>query len=463
MKLQNKILFLIIVPLQFLLAQNSQPFLKDFDNLKIAKVPLIGKWLGPRDIFKHRLRTLAKWQKSNPLEMYQELRDFRPVANMSKIPGLKLGINSPDTIYLSKRVDIIETMEQPGIFTVLPYSRKMKALGGHMLAADETDFNNIEKPWMRSLMPHSDIAKIKIILEEIINETLKEISVKKTGLTDFNLVDDFARKVPAKFADKYFGFPGPDLKTLYRWSRTTQENYFHNLRNNKKIIKRSKNSEQEMVKYGQKLLSNPETLVEDSILKRLLLSNEVARNEITEERVLVNIIGAIIGSIETTQTAFIYALQELSRRPHFFELAKIAAKNNDDEKLAQLIWEALRFNPINPAMVRVAIKDAVVGKASGHPREIKKGTLILLGIQSAMFDESQIENPREFRIDRPYEINLNFGYGHHRCLGEMINLIQLPLMIKKMILQKNFQLLPEAKKKKSKSPFPENLRAQFLI
>ena len=48
----------------------------------------------------------------------------------------------------------------------------------------------------------------------------------------WNVVSQLTRKVPVQLCGEYFGFPGPDLATMMRWSRTVNLNFFFNVANN---------------------------------------------------------------------------------------------------------------------------------------------------------------------------------------------------------------------------------------
>jgi cytochrome P450 len=460
-----KIYYVLLIAIftQLVAAKEQLSFLEELDQLPGGQLPFVGQLIRTKDPLKHRLRVMTKWQKKNPMIMHQELRNNRPIAKLSSIPNLMFDYRSPETVLVSKREDVIQIFSQPSIFTVQVYGNRMKGINGHMLSTDETSFNLIEKPWMRKLMPREDAVRIEVMLTKISEDVLTEIQSQKTS--KFNLVKDYARKIPAIFSEKYFGFPAPDLKTLYRWSKTTQRNYFHNILNNPLIRLQSNRSEKEMIAYGKQLIlkiKNNPTYLQDTILAKMLRSNEVSEKELTEERVLINIIGAFVGSIETTQTAFINVLEELYKRPNYLSIAQKAAQDNDLKLLAQIAWEALRFNPINPMMIRYVTKDVTfkpVGYPEVEPVHFKKGSTILLGLQSAMFDESLINKPNKFMLNRNFDTYFHFGYGHHRCLGEMINMIQIPLMLKQVLKIKNFKV--HSFRKKGSSPFPENIPASI--
>ena len=47
-----------------------------------------------------------------------------------------------------------------------------------------------------------------------------------------------------------------------------------------------------------------------------------------------------------------------------------------------------------------------------------------------MMDETELDNPREFRLDRPAHHYLHFGWGIHQCLGKYISQVQVTQIVK---------------------------------
>jgi hypothetical protein len=62
-------------------------------------------------------------------------------------------------------------------------------------------------------------------------------SVKKQlyAQNQIEVVSTLSRRVPIQLTGEYFGFPGPDLASMFRWARATQYDMFHNLDNDPKV------------------------------------------------------------------------------------------------------------------------------------------------------------------------------------------------------------------------------------
>ena len=53
---------------------------------------------------------------------------------------------------------------------------------------------------------------------------------------------------------------------------------------------------------------------------------------------------------------------------------------------------------------------------------------------------------------------MHFGYGHHECIGKYIGLVQIPEVVKRVILRPGVRLIPapEGKIDFKGGPFPES-------
>jgi cytochrome P450 len=64
---------------------------------------------------------------------------------------------------------------------------------------------------------------------------------------------------------------------------------------------------------------------------------------------------------------------------------------------------------------RIAAADYTVAAGTSRAKTIPQGSLVLAALQSAMFDSNNIDEPSEFRIDRPPYTYMLFGYGLTRA------------------------------------------------
>jgi cytochrome P450 len=208
--------------------------------------------------------------------------------------------------------------------------------------------------------------------------------------------------------------------------------------------------------------SNGMPLCEDTFrrLVRTLFPLEIGFDD---HRLLADMAGLLIGAVETTSQAIVQALEQILSRTDVHAEAVDAAHEVDPSHFDTYIWEALRFNPINPLIFRFCEQNYIL--AAGTPREacIPKGTIVFACTASAMFDSAAFPDPETFNINRaPFSL-LHFGYGHHTCLGKYIGLVKIPEVIRRILLRPNVRLLPapEGSIDFQSGPFPERFNIAY--
>src|ERR1700757_3221090 len=143
--------------------------------------------------------------------------------------------------------------------------------------------------------------------------------------------------------------------------------------------------------------------------------------------------------VETTSQAAIQALLVLFSEPDALASAAAAAKADDDNALSDVVFEAHRFRPINPMVLRVAKEDCSLAAGEPHRTLIRKGTTVFALTWSAMFDPRVVVSPDEFRPGRPASHSLHFATGLHACFGRYISRIQIPQILKPLLKLKGLR------------------------
>jgi len=210
----------------------------------------------------------------------------------------------------------------------------------------------------------------------------------------------------------------------------------------------------------QELKSNPDL---DDTLSRLLKTVLPEVIGFDEERIIANTIGLLVGGIETTSAAIAQAIDELLKRPDQLAAAQAAAQAGNDELLGRYVWEALRFHPVNPFVVRLCEEDYVVAEDTNRKMRIPVGTVVLVATASAMMDEDELDNPQELSLSREDYQYMHFGYGHHTCLGDQVSMVQIPAIIKRLLLVKNLRRAAgsDGQIDYKGGPFPEAFVLEF--
>jgi len=420
-------------------------YLKQYDDL-------------PDEQIAQKVGLVSRWIRTDWQPFFKELRENRPIF---KTPAFTLVALFPD---------VVEVLSKEDVFSVRLYQAKMDAVVGSpfMLARDNTPVNWREKSIMKAMLQLEDLPAVREMSGGFADEALDRFA----GDGRIEVVHELSRHVPVRTCGDYFGFPGPNPEAMYRWSKATQSDFFKNLQNDVTVHEAAVQAGGEMMAYLGELLEekrqrffaeqNGQRLPEDTF-SRLIRTYFPAEIGFDDQRMLTNMAGLLIGTVETTSQAIVQALEQILLRPDIAAEAIAAARSSDTDAFDAYVWEALRFNPINPLIFRFCEQDTTL--AAGTPREtrIPAKTIVFALTASAGFDSAVLPDPENFQIKRPAFTQLHFGYGHHTCLGKYIGLVQVPEVIRRILLRPKVRLLapPEGAIDFKGGPFPEHFTIAY--
>src|SRR5262249_5943866 len=293
---------------------------------------------------------------------------------------------------------------------------------------------------MRLVVRREDLPRVKDIVSRHAAEIVGELF---QGGGSGDIVQTLTRKGPARLADEYFGVSAPHHQQLMAWARARFREFFINLLDNPESRAPAVAAGAEMRQRLDALLAERRASgleSRDDVMGRLLRlqrGSDVAG--LDNDGVCRTLMGLVIGMVETTSQAAVQALLVLFSKPDVLARAAAAAKADDDDALSDLIFEALRFAPINPMVARVATQAYRLAAGEPHQTLIRKGTTVFALTWSAMFDPRVVDAPEEFRPGRPDYHYLHFATGLHACYGRYISRIQIPQILKPLLKLKGLR------------------------
>ena len=150
-----------------------------------------------------------------------------------------------------------------------------------------------------------------------------------------------------------------------------------------------------------------------------MLAHQSATRNMSPMEYLGNLVLLIVGGNDTTRNSMTGGLLALSRHPEQF--AKLRA---NPALIESMVPEIIRWQTPLAYMRRTAVADAELGG-----KQIKKGDKLAMWYLSGNRDETAIDNPNAFVIDRarPRQ-HLSFGFGIHRCVGNRLAEMQLKIL-----------------------------------
>ena len=408
-------------------------FLDDFDaTSESERVDLVHTWIG-----------------ASGRAFFGELRRSRPI------------LQTPGPVIVTRYADVQEVLSRETVFSVRLYAPKIdECVGPFMLSRDATAFNERDKSVMKVMLRREDLPTVATISRRLADEAVTEAGGR------LEVVTGLTRKVPVEVCGEYFGFPGPDLETMMRWSRTANLDMFANLADDPALHEASVQVGWEMKEHVDSLIAQRRAAGPngDDILARLLTTSFPDSIGFDDERVRVNVVFLLVGGVETTSAASVLVLDELLRRPEQLAAAQAAARADDHALLDRYLWEALRLNPIFPFLVRHCEEDYTLAAGTDRETRIPAGTTVYAAIGSAMFDEGELEDPESFRLDRPeHHLNLHWGYGHHLCLCYSISKVEVSAIVGALLRTEGLRRADglEGQVDTAGGPFPERFVLEY--
>ena len=363
--------------------------------------------------------------------LFAELRASRPVLIL---PGMTV---------LARWADVVDMLSRNTTFHV-PYRPHMDpSVGPFMMGRDDTELNWRDKSVMRALLRWDDLPGIRALAAEVAAPALTAATVDGT----VDVVKAVSRLVPLRVVQRAFGFPGPDDATMLRWSRATQTDMFHNLGNDPAVLAACIAAGTEMRAWLRPFLDARQPWAEaagEDTVARLLRLAASGVSGMDAEAVITNICGLLVGAIETTSQAIVNATEQILLDPSRAARAVTAAAGPDPTAIDPIVWEALRFNPMTPLVLRVAAAPSVVAPGSPHETPVAAGGVVAAGIGSAMFDPGVFPAPDTFR-DRPRRLYMHTGFGAHECLGAYVGDAMVPETVRQILLLSGIRLLPDGR------------------
>ena len=384
----------------------------------------------------------------NPEPLFAVLRRVKPILIVKNVA------------LVTRFEDVQEVLARDDIFQVT-YGPKMRVITGgqdFFLGMQNSPEYERDVAHMRSVMRRQDIAAIA----GFVAKTAEQIMSQSGGKLE--LVSQLSRVVPARWIAEYFGTVPPSDRELADWGSTIFQYLFTDRTNDPAVGRAAQDAAAQARQWLDDCIAQRKSSGEqkDDVLGRCLALQSIGAPGMDDLGIRNNLIGLITGAIPTTSKCCAQALDQLLARPEVLAQAHAAAAAGNSALFAAYVFEALRFNPNNPGVFRLAAEEYTVAKGTLRATTIPKGTSVLPATQSAMFDDQKVDSPNEFRVDRPAWVYMHWGYALHTCSGQYINQVQIPAILQPLVARKNLRRAAgEAGKLQFTGPFPSTLNVMF--
>ena len=234
----------------------------------------------------------------------------------------------------------------------------------------------------------------------------------------FDWVDRVSVELTTQMLSTLFDFPFEDRRTLTYWSNIATVN----TRAGTEIDSETKRDAilKQMVAYFTDVWKIRQNEPPKPDLISMLAHGPATRDLPSRPAEFMgNLLLLIVGGNDTTRNSISGGLWALNKFPG--EYAKLRA---NPDLIAKMVPEIVRFQSPVVHMRRTALQDSELGG-----KLIRKGEKVAMWYISGNRDDSEIEDPDSFIIDRarPRQ-HLSFGFGIHRCVGNRLAEMQLTIL-----------------------------------
>lgn len=365
------------------------------------------------------------------------------------------------TVVATRYDDVREVFLNDAAFGV-PYRPKLDVIMGgqpFFLGMGDTPAYRADTEAMRKVIRTADIPTR---LAPAVEGAADKIVASAGGRLE--VVDALVRRVTFDVLGDYFGIPNPPNGDLRVWGTRLFEFQFVDPGNDAAL-------RADVDEIGPALRRHIQTqiderrasrLAKDDVLGRCLDLQARAEPGFSDDQIRTALMGFIVGGPPQPPMVVPQALEQLLRRPEALAGAQQAARSGDDTLLAGYVFEAMRFDPLAPALPRVALKDCTIAAGTARVRKVATGATVLAAFSSAMMDERRVPEPRTFNPRRlPHEY-IHFGYGLHTCFGIHMNKALLPLMLKPLLQRPGLRRAPGAAGKlRKRGAFADQLHVEY--
>ncbi|HEX6372763.1 MAG TPA: cytochrome P450 [Longimicrobium sp.] len=373
-------------------------------------------------------------------------------------PLLKLG----NRVVVSRHADVLEVLDRDTDFTISQVNGPSidRINGPFILAMDRGPEYDRDHAALRACARRDDADRVRHLAREASARAIDAARPQRR----IEAVQRLTRAVPAEMVQCYFGVMGPDRPTLERWLRNLFQDAFANPLDDPFVRQAAIQTAAEVKAWILPEIARRRaegTAADDDVMGRMiaLLPEHPYADDDWVRR---NIMGLVVGAVDTISRFSILSIDELLRRPQELAGAQAAARDGDLDRVRQYVWEAGRFNPHTPLMARRCSVDATIAAGTPRQKTIPAGSSMAIGTLSAMFDPDGFPDPKRFRIDRDIRSYLHFGWGMHQCFGLGINLVVIPEITASLLRLPGLRRAQgSAGRVQLDGPFPERLVLEF--
>jgi cytochrome P450 len=283
-----------------------------------------------------------------------------------------------------------------------------------MFIAMDPPKHDVQRKTVSPIVSPQNLETLEPLIRGRIAKTLDELPIGEP----FDWVDRVSIELTTQMLATLFDFPWEDRRKLTFWSDVATAEPTSPMFTSDDPETEAKMILFECVEYFTRLWNERVNAEPKGDLISMLAHGEATRN-MDRMEYLGNLILLIVGGNDTTRNTMSGSVLAMHRNPD--QRAKLYA---DPSLIPSMVSETIRWQTPLSYMRRTAKRDVELGG-----KTIRKGDKVAMWYASGNRDETVIENPNAYIIDRerPRQ-HLSFGFGIHRCVGNRLAELQLRIL-----------------------------------
>jgi cytochrome P450 len=355
--------------------------------------------------------------------------------------------------------DAVRVLELNRNYAV-PYLEKMEELGApFMLGFDQSEAHTRQRKAVWSVLE-------PIALDEVGDTSRAAAEAALQDKTRIELVHGLTDEVLMKTIGVHLG-TGETTPQQLNAARMVFRHIFINPFNSPDVVEAAGRDAQLLLGHVKDVVADRKAAVGrggpygNDVLGHLLdaMANGNGTRLASDKELIDQLVGLVVAWAASVSRSMAYTIDALLDQPAAMQKANAVAvelakdPDADDTPMWELLTEALRWQPPVPAIERVCMREGPV-----EGRTVRREREVWAVLTAVTMDKQGYQNPRAFRLDRPDQDNLTFGYDLHRCLGLPIARAQMSQVAIALLRRSNVK---RACRLQLVGPYPDKLDVTF--
>lgn len=367
---------------------------------------------------------LAKAFIENPYSFFKQAHEVNPVQwiNFFNVEGwLVTGYEEVEAVLKDKRFikEIRNLVPQEGMppvpQTLMPVVQLTRNM---MLFRDAPNHTRLRGLVNKAFTPRMT-ERLRPTIEEMANYLLDA----RKGMTEHELIRDFAYSLPVMVITELIGVPKEDRERFRIWSDSFVK--FIDFNTTQADLEEVAPYLEEADQYMRKLIEVKRVKPGEDLLSGLITVSD-AGDKLNEDELVATCLLLLIAGHETTVNLITNGYHLLLRHPE--EMQKLM---DDPSLIENAVEEILRYDPPVLLTTRWVGEDMELGG-----KQLKKAQVAMVALGAANRDPAMNEDPDTFNVARDHVKHLSFASGPHFCLGAPLArleaVIALDLLLKRV-------------------------------